>query len=276
MHSPAVFFVYALVSLAAGAVAWRRIDRDGTDKLVSRRAALFLYGAVVLGFVPLMAMAIFARIPSIPARFMPLSIWPLLEREYWLPCAVLFFAAASHLVTSRNRRAMQALTVMLVVFAVGVTSWRLIPNRMHEFGRTMAEGVCLQSSDYTCGAASLVTLLDCMDIEATEGEMAMLSGTIPGRGVSDFQAARGLQLKLDELRRPESVEVRSIDDDELGSLPTPFLAGLKFSFWFDHMACVLECDGHSIVIGDPLVGRRTMTEEAFLREWRGIAIVVHE
>lgn len=143
---------------------------------------------------------------------------------------------------------------------------------MHAFGRTMIDGVCMQSTGYTCGAASLVTMLDRMGVEASEGEMARLTGTIPGRGVSDFQAADGLQRKLESIGRSERVRFVVRRDHDPESIPTPFAAGLTYSFWYDHMVCVLAIDAASVTIGDPIAGLQVLPREEFRERWRGVAI----
>lgn len=246
--------------------------RSGGGGIESRRASVLLHIALFAGFLPLIVMAVFSRFPEIPVRIMPIGFWALIEREYWLPCAVLFFACASQLATAPNRRMLRVLVVVLLAFVTAVTGYRLFPIPMHDFGRNIKAGVCLQSSGYTCGAASLVTLLNEMGVEATEGEMARLTGTIPGRGVSDFQAAYGLQQKLAQLDRPERVQITYKEDRDPTGLATPFLAGMKFSFFFDHMVCVLSVNEQGVEIGDPLQGRRTMRGDEFRREWRGFAI----
>lgn len=265
--------IYIGLALAAAAIAFTSIARNDRDQIQHRSARILLGIGLACGFVVLMTMAIFSRFPMIPVRFMPIGPWAIIEREYWLPFAVLFFACATHLVSRPNRKAMRIFASVLVVFVGVMTGWRLLPMPMKDFGRTMRDGVCLQSSGYTCGAASLVTMLDRLQIEATEGEMAMLTGTIPGRGVTDFQAAYGLQQKLSSLARPEIVAIVECADHNPLNLTAPFLAGMKHSFWFDHMVCVLELRDDAVVIGDPLGGKRVMPLNIFREEWRGLAIV---
>jgi predicted double-glycine peptidase len=259
--------------MAAAFIAFQRIRRNKRDQVASQRSKLLLCFGLLSGFVALITMATISRFPMIPVRVMPIGAWAIIEREYWLPFAVLFFACASHLISRPNRRAMKALAAVLVVFVALMTGWRLLPMPMKDFGRKMQDGVCLQSSGYTCGAASLVTMLDRMRIEATEGEMAMLTGTIPGRGVTDFQATYGLQKKLQSIGRSETVEVIECADRDPSRVQPPFLAGIKYSFWFDHMVCVLEMHDDLVVMGDPLQGKRMMPLETFRDQWRGFAIV---
>jgi hypothetical protein len=86
--------------------------------------------------------------------------------------AVLFFALASHLVPSRYRRAILIVVVMLVLVAAQQSSWHLSKPDMYDYKGTIVDGVCRQTSYETCGAASMVTLLNSKGISTTEGKMA--------------------------------------------------------------------------------------------------------
>ena len=280
---PGLFFLYTALAIAAALIAFLPLRAEHAEEATGdaspaevhavRHRRLLTIGALI-GFLPLIVMASFALWPILPIQFMPISIWAAIGREFWLPFTVLFFACASQLVPIRSRRALVLLVCCLVVFVGVFTSWRLHRPKAYDYRRNMLDGVCLQTSDYTCGAAALVTLLDRIGIEATEGEMAELSGTIPGRGVSDFQAAAGLREKLRMLNRSERVAIESCKAADLPSLPTPFLAGVKYSFWFDHMICVLEVTEDQVVVGDPLEGRVVWSRRQFESEWRGVVTVL--
>ena len=47
----------------------------------------------------------FSIFPLLEARIMPIDVYAAIQRDFWLPIAVPFFALASHLVPSRYRRA---------------------------------------------------------------------------------------------------------------------------------------------------------------------------
>ena len=119
-------------------------------------------------------------------------------------------------------------------------------------------GVCLQSTSYTCGAASIATLLRARGVEAAEPEAARLSHTVPGRGVTDLGAALALRAKLPGRR----VEIRDVaSPDDLAREPLPCLLPLRYSFWFDHMTVLLRVDSHGFWLGDPLTGPALLTRE---------------
>ena len=120
----------------------------------------------------------------------------------------------------------------------------------------------------------MVTLLNSKGIPTTEGEMAMLSMTAPRMGLSPHGAAHGLKRKLGQLECSEHVAVKVPELEDLHKLPKPFLAGIKFSSWTNHMICVLETAKDGLVVGDPIsTGRKTWSWRQFDKLWSGIVIV---
>lgn len=131
------------------------------------------------------------------------------------------------------------------------------------------------SSNDTCGAASMVTLLNKMGVHATEGEMARLAMAAPGKGISPHQAAYALRRKLGELGRPEKAVILVPELKDLPDLPKPFLAGINFSFRTNHMICVMETTPENIVVGDPIsIGPGKWSWNNFGKMWSGIVIVM--
>lgn len=276
--NPGLFFLYTGTAVLAAVIAFlplrqpRTEDHSAGDQRPVRFKALLTIGTLI-GFLPLVTIAVFSRVPLLPVKVLPVSLWAAVGREYWFPLAVLFFACASQMVPRRSRRALLVLVGALVLFVGLVTSWHLTRPACYDYRRNMPDGVCLQTSTFTCGAASMVTMLDKLGIQATEGEMAELSGTIPGRGVSDFQAADALRRKLRQVEDPRRVSIDPCGLDEMKTIPTPFLTSLKYSFFFDHMVCVLEVNEDHIVVGDPLKGRDVLSFDSFRSKWRGVVIV---
>jgi len=62
-----------------------------------------LIGAA-LSLIPIIAKMTFSIFPLLEARIMPIDVYATIQRDFWLPFAVLFFAFASHLVPPRYRR----------------------------------------------------------------------------------------------------------------------------------------------------------------------------
>jgi hypothetical protein len=265
--TPHIFFVFTGLAMAAATVAFLPFSKGHCKKVI--------VGAV-LTLVPIMVKMLFSFFPLLEARIMPVKIYPVIQREFWFPFAVLFFAFASHLVQPRNRRAVLTIVGVLVAVVIQQTSWHLSKPDIYDYKGPMADGVYHQTSPETCGAASAVTMLNTMGIQATEGEMARLSMTAPRKGLTPHQAAYALNVKLGQLGRPEQIAVRAPRLKDLYDLPGPFLAGIRFSSLENHMICVLETTREALVVGDPIsFGRKNWSWEYFEKKWSGIIIVPH-
>jgi hypothetical protein len=283
--TPHIFFIFTGLALAAAAVAFLPFSkgRSGSPSFersqaepsyTPHRKTLFIGAAIAL--IPIVVKMLFSFLPLFEARIMPVKIYPAIQREFWLPFAVLFFAFGSHLVPPRNRRAILIVVAVLVAMVAQQTSWHLSKPAIYDYQGKMVHGVCHQTSPETCGAASAVTLLNTMGIPATEGEMARLSMTAPRKGLTPHQAAYALKRKLGQLGRPAQVAVRVPGLKDLYDLPGPFLAGIQFTSWENHMICVLQTTRDALVVGDPIsFGRKNWSWEYFEKKWSGIIIVTH-
>jgi predicted double-glycine peptidase len=233
----------------------------------------WMMAGALLALMPIFLKMIFSIFPLLEARLMPIDVYAVIQRDFWLPFAVLFFAFISQLVPRRNRRAVLITVVILFLVVVQLTFWHLGKPPIYGYKGTMVDGVCRQSSFETCGAAAMTTLLNAMGIKATEGEMAGLSMTAPGAGVSPHQAAYGLQRKLRQLGRPEHVVLMVPELKELQNITKPFLAGIKFSHRTNQMVCVLETNEEFLVVGDPVSsGRKKWPWKRFEEFWSGIVV----
>ncbi|MBN1918946.1 MAG: hypothetical protein JW889_13650 [Verrucomicrobia bacterium] len=133
--------------------------------------------------------------------------------------------------------------------------------------------VCLQTTSYTCGPASLVSALHRFDIKETESNAALetlcnsFSGT-RSRDIVDYvnraYGDRGLHASY---RYVASV-------DELRALGGVVIAEVKSNFWMDHFVAIVGWDGTSPIVADPSYGQFRATEEAFAKTWRNKAVVI--
>jgi predicted double-glycine peptidase len=133
--------------------------------------------------------------------------------------------------------------------------------------------VCLQTTNYTCGPASLVTALRALGIEETESNAALetlcnsYSGTRSGDIVEYVNRAYGaLGVRASYLYVPTV--------DELRALGGVAIAEVKSNFWMDHFVAIVAWDGTSPIIADPFCGRFKTSRESFARTWRNKAIVI--
>ena len=266
--TPYFFIILTVIACAMAAVAFLPFAKNKSD---CRKKILI---AAALSLIPIIGKMTFSIFPLLEARIMPIDVYAVIQRDFWLPFAVLFFALASHLVPFRYRRSILIIVVILVLVVGQQSFWHLGKPEMYSYKGKIVKGVCRQTSYETCGAASMVTLLNSKGIPTTEGEMARLSMTAPRLGLSPHGAAYGLKRKLGQLGRLEQVAVKVPELEDLHELPTPFLAGTKFSAWTNHMICVLETKEEYLVVGDPIsIGPKKWSWENFSKMWSGVVIV---
>src|SRR5262249_23801319 len=134
------------------------------------------------------------------------------------------------------------------------------------------DGICIQTTDYTCGPASAVTALRKLGLPAEEGQIAILSCT-------SFQEGTPLDMLADTLQQKfagDGLQVKcrvfkSIQELKGAGLT---LAVIKYGFMVDHWVTVLEVTDTEVVIGDPLGGLRHLSYDDFSKQWRFIGIVL--
>jgi predicted double-glycine peptidase len=142
-----------------------------------------------------------------------------------------------------------------------------LPNVIDE------NNVCLQSTNYTCGPASLVSALRVFGIEETESNAALetlcnsYSGT-RSPDIADYvnraYGQRGLHASyryvasLDELRRLGGVAI----------------AEVKSNFWMDHFVAIVGWEDHAVIVADPFYGQFRSPDDAFRQIWRNKAILI--
>ena len=268
--TPYFFIILTILACTMAAVAFLPFSKDKSP----RRTILF-FGAA-LSLIPIIAKMTFSVFPLLEARLMPIDFYTVIQREFWLPFAVLFFALASHIVPSRSRKGALAIVIVLGLVGVQQTYWRLQEPDIYDYKGKITDGVCQQTSFDTCGAASMVTLLNKIGVQTTEGEMAKLAMAAPGKGISPHQAAYALRMKLGQLGRSEKAVILVPNLKDLHDLPKPFLAGIKFSFRTNHMVCVLETSREKLVVGDPIsVGPKKWSWDKFSMMWSGIVIGIY-
>jgi hypothetical protein len=268
--TPYFFIILTFTACAMAAIAFLPFSENKSD---CRKKILI---GAALSLIPIIAKGTFSIFPLLEARIMPIEIYAAIQRDFWLPFAVLFFALASHLVPPRYRRSILIIVVMLVLVVAQQSSWHIGKPDIYDYKGTIVKGVCRQTSYETCGAASMVTLLNSKGISTTEGEMARLSITAPRIGLSSQGAAYGLKRKLGQLGRSEDVAVKVPELEDLHKLPKPFLAGIKFSSWTNHMICVLETKQDYLIVGDPIsYGPQKWSWKRFGKMWSGIVIVLN-
>ena len=103
--TPYFFIILTVTACTMAAVAFLPFSRNTSE---CRKKLLI---AAALSLIPVIAKMIFSIFPLLEARIMPIDVYAAIQRDFWLPFAVLFFALASHLVPSHYRRSILIIVV---------------------------------------------------------------------------------------------------------------------------------------------------------------------
>ena len=172
--------------------------------------------------------------------------------------------------------------ILVFILTIGLITWSsilpfmvpaLIKDRLSNLTTKFDKnGICRQTTKYTCGPAAAVTALEKLGLNADEGEIAILShtspvaGTLPALLCSALQnryGAEGLKCKY---RRFDSIE-------QLRKAGVTLVI-VKDTFLIDHCLVVLEVLDHAVAVADPVTGAKLMPYENFEKIWRFSGIVM--
>ncbi|MBN1510780.1 MAG: hypothetical protein JXB13_02095, partial [Phycisphaerae bacterium] len=183
-----------------------------------------------------------------------------------IPASLLFSIAARHVLKRSERRGIRTLLVICGAYFLLFGKWMVRPP-LSNLGPTRLDGsVCIQSTSYTCVAASLVTLLHAYGVETSETEMARLTQTEQNFGATDSRAVRGLERKLADTDL--TIHYENMDYARLCEVPMPCVVPINWRYYVSHMVPVLSADADSVTLGDPLEGIRRCSSEEFRSVWR--------
>jgi hypothetical protein len=138
--------------------------------------------------------------------------------------------------------------------------------------RIDSQGICFQSTDYTCGPAAAVTALNQFGIKADEGQLAILAHTSPVIGTLPKCLADALTKQYAD--NGIDCDFRFFDSiDQLRDADVT-LAVVKDHFLADHCIAVLNVDDETVTVADPVLGKCVISRKDFADEWRfsGISI----
>lgn len=135
-----------------------------------------------------------------------------------------------------------------------------------------SNGVCRQSSDYTCGPAAAVTALRVYGVNAEESEIALLAHTSRSTGTEPDVLAAALQDRYG--KEGLTFEYRAFKSAAELPRDKPVIALINYQFVVDHYVTVLGVTDHKLIIGDPLSGRVGEAYSDFESDWRMVGIVV--
>lgn len=222
--------------------------------------------------VVLIAILIVSRFSSFFAFEKPFC-WLVAGRVRFVLFAVAVTMGLTSPLSRLPRKGQRVLTCVLMLFFV--IWFSLLPFLMPALmkGRLLGlstrmdlDGVCLQSTSYTCAPAAAVTALERLGFSASEGQLAVLSHTSPIAGTLPFCLSDALRSRYG----PEGLECEyrhfdSIDELKKAGLT---LAVVSDSFLFDHCVAVLEVSEKRVCFADPAFGKVLMSREQFQKIWR--------
>jgi hypothetical protein len=243
--------------------------------------------------IPLLAsvivfMLVFARVlldSVVMLRLLPFSN-AIVVANWQLPAAGLVIGVAWHLLP---RPVWRRCLLIVPLAALGI--WRFYGPLMGSppagIENRWSEGVCIQSSHSTCGAAAAATLLRVAGIDASESEMADLCLTRT-HGTTFHGLYRGLSLKTAGTHW--RVEIVRSSLDALRTSDRPILLNVGLPRDTAGIDPRYERDwgwtpgtSHSVVlfrflpddkmeVGDPAVGREQWFTESLHALWHGQAL----
>jgi predicted double-glycine peptidase len=149
----------------------------------------------------------------------------------------------------------------------------LIQNQLANLTTTLdSNGICFQTTDFTCAPAAAVTALGQLGLPANEGEIAILAhtspvaGTLPGCLQTALQKRYGDQGLKSQYRRFDSIA--QLKDAGLT------LAVVKSAFLTDHCVAILEVSDDEVIVADPAWGKKALSYKEFEEIWRFSGIVL--
>ncbi|MBI3854474.1 MAG: hypothetical protein HY293_02155, partial [Planctomycetes bacterium] len=236
--------------VAAGVLAFRRSIPLATG-LVAAMLSLILLKAVV------------NHIPAAEPRLFPWNWYPWVE-PWWFLFPAMFIFGVGILLLRRSVWKRDALLVVAGVLAVFCGAGAVIMDRPHELTGTVDEkGICLQTSGYSCSAASAAMLLHHYGVPATEKEMAELCVTRAGNsrvaGTTECGVMRGLRRKLAGQGAPV------ISTQPVDRMPTPALVAIQLGPQLSHSILVTSVEPDQVRVIDPLYGRGSIPRAQFER-----------
>ena len=229
-----------------------------------------------ISFCALLAFVLFHRFPSLYDAVPYASFFK--GRSVFFAFSVLiplvFGLLIPRLAARRQRRMVWVLAAVATgyfgILPFAETAW--VRPRLSRLETWREDGVCLQTTDFTCGAAAAVTALARLGVEAEESALAIASFTTPSRGTSDAQLANAIE----SLFADQGVVCRVVRFSSVAQMRDccPVIATVRHTFMVDHYVTVLSVEDAMVVVGDPLRGLERLSFAEFGTKWRRGGIVV--
>lgn len=225
----------------------------------------------------ILAIGAAARWPQTAA--LPLLAWSTMGRVRHLVAGfaigLLFCSLIPKLGAQRQRVVVGLLTLLAVV---QYSVWPCLASVLNrDFLRALPthvddDGVCRQSTDYTCGPAAAVTALRRLGITAGEGDIALRARTSTATGTPPDLLTQA----INEAHSRHGVRATMAHWKDLSDLAKPgvHLVVVKYSLMLDHWVAIQEITATEVVVADPMSGLVRESHADFLKRWRGFGVTV--
>ena len=214
-----------------------------------------------------------------PLAFVPPFRWLVAGRtEFALVAPLAAMMMATPIARLPRRRSRWGAGVFVAIFIVQASIMPFLmpaiqrPEMAALHTNIRSDGVCRQSTDYTCGPAAAVTALRALAISAEESDLAVAAHTSRSTGTEPDVLAEALAERY--ASQGLSVEYRPFANCRELPRDRPIIALINYRFLIDHYVAILEVGDDWLVIGDPLSGRTRMTHAQFEANWRHVGIVL--
>jgi predicted double-glycine peptidase len=177
-----------------------------------------------------------------------------------------------------KRRDRMAVTALMTSIVLGMSFWPVLAPAFNQkqlaaiITNIDSDGICHQSTDYTCGPAAAVTALHKLGLKANESELALLAHSTAATGTPPDDLAEALQERY--AKEGLVCEYRVFKSVTELKDCCPVLAIVKFNLILDHYVTVLKVNDHAVTVGDPLQGIETLSIADFTEKWRFVGVVI--
>ena len=231
-------------------------------------------------FIPLAIIAVYAIAILFPAiSFIPPFSWMMMGQKRYailgFIVALVFTLPLSRLPLKRERIAVSVLmsTIILIMAVWPFLAPAFNRNRLeHLHTHFDSDGVCLQSTYYTCGPAAAVTALHKLGFEAEEGQLAIQSLTSSLTGTQSDILAEALRRQYG--KNGLSVEYRQFENISELKDAGLIVATVKFGFMVNHFVTVIKVTDSQVIVGNPINGLQKLSYDEFQQEWLFMGIVL--
>lgn len=196
-----------------------------------------------------------------PSLFSP--DWYAPVEAWWaVPFGFFLLGAAARRVRTVVVRDVAAVCIGLAFVFFGILAWHeSFQDRTVLCGEPGDDGVCLQSTGWSCGAAAAAMYLHSFGIRTDERTMAERCRTTPFFGTSISGMLRGLRPFV-----PVTADAPLYDE-----LRGPVLVVVKLGI-VGHWIVIDRATDREVQVRDPAGGRQVWPRGEFERRWTGVAV----